>query len=145
MIMLIGWPHLRKNDVVLFPSAPLATFSMDDYTMFASGYGFVENYLSSFLISRLEDSYASRNSFHPARVLTLALYDSHRLPDFPYTRASSSFSAVVQLYARSSQLDTTEVRHRRFRDTPPWCHFSCDAFESMHHIFARCPAFLAIH
>ncbi|KAG2111299.1 uncharacterized protein F5147DRAFT_687162, partial [Suillus discolor] len=43
----------------------------------------------------------------------------HRLPDFPYTRASSSFSAVVQLYARSSQLDTAEVRHRRFRDMPP--------------------------
>ncbi|KAG1831369.1 hypothetical protein EV424DRAFT_1373115, partial [Suillus variegatus] len=117
---------------------------MDDYAIFASGYGFVENNLSSLLISRLEDSYALSDSFRPARALTLALYDSHRLPDFPYTRASSSFYAVVQLYARSSQLDTAEVRHRRFRDTPPWCHFSCDAFESVHHIFARCPAFLVI-
>ncbi|KAG1907521.1 uncharacterized protein F5891DRAFT_1181797 [Suillus fuscotomentosus] len=83
-------------------------------------------------------------SFVQRERLTVALYDSHRLPDFPYTRASSSFSAVVQLYAQSSQLDTAEVRHRRFRDTPPWCHFGCDAFESVHHIFARCPAFFAI-
>ncbi|KAG1785402.1 uncharacterized protein HD556DRAFT_1249917, partial [Suillus plorans] len=65
-------------------------------------------------------------------------------PDFPYTRASSSFSAVAQLYTRSSQLDTAEVRHRRFRDTPPWCHFGCDAFESVRYIFTRCPAFSAI-
>ncbi|KAG2051271.1 hypothetical protein BDR06DRAFT_959254 [Suillus hirtellus] len=99
---------------------------MDDYTMFASGYGSVESNLSSFLVSRLEDSYACR------------------LPDFPYTRASSSFSAVVQFYAPSSQLDTAEVRHRHFHDTPPWCHYGCDAFESVHHIFARRLAFLAI-
>ncbi|KAG1896040.1 uncharacterized protein F5891DRAFT_902902, partial [Suillus fuscotomentosus] len=120
------------------------TFSMDDYTMFASGYGCVENNLFSFLVSRLENSYALSDSFRPARALTLALYDSRRLPDFPHTRASSSFSAVVQLYAPSSQLDTAEVRHGRYHDTPPWCHFGCDAFKSVHHIFARCPAFLAI-
>ncbi|KAG1840216.1 hypothetical protein C8R48DRAFT_77526 [Suillus tomentosus] len=117
---------------------------MDDYTMFASGYGFVENNLSSFLVSRLKDSYALSDSFRPARALTLALHDSRRLPDFPHTRASSSFSAVVQLYAPSSQLGTAKVRHRRFHDTLPWCHFGCVAFESVHHIFARCPAFLAI-
>ncbi|KAG1792347.1 uncharacterized protein HD556DRAFT_1482054 [Suillus plorans] len=107
----------------VIPSAPLATFSMDDYAMFASGYGFVENNLSSLLISRLEDSYALSDSFRPARALTLALYDSHRLPDLPYTRASSSFSAIVQLYAWSSQLDTAEVPHRRFRDTPALVSF----------------------
>ncbi|KAG1785550.1 uncharacterized protein HD556DRAFT_1191868, partial [Suillus plorans] len=135
-----------QNRRGVIPSAPLATFAMDDYTMFASGYGFGGNNLFFFLISRFEDSYALSDSFRPAQALTLALYDSHRLPDFPYTRASSSFSAVVQLYARSSQLDTTdlEVRHQRFRDTPPWCHFGCDACESVHDIFARCPAFLAI-
>ncbi|KAG1821724.1 uncharacterized protein BJ212DRAFT_1333055, partial [Suillus subaureus] len=51
------------------------------------------------------------------------LCDRHLLPDFPYTRASSSFSAAVHLYTRPSQLDTAQVWHRRFRDTPPWCHF----------------------
>ncbi|KAG1797964.1 hypothetical protein EV424DRAFT_1441289, partial [Suillus variegatus] len=117
-----------QNQRGVIPSGPLTTFLMDDYTMFASGHGFVEHNLSSFIISRLEDSYELSDSFRPARALTLAL----------------SFSAVVQLYTRSSQLDTAEVRHRRFRDTPPWCHFGCDAFESVRYIFTRCPAFSAI-
>ncbi|KAG2105854.1 uncharacterized protein F5147DRAFT_579168, partial [Suillus discolor] len=95
-----------QNQRGVIPSGPLATFSMDDYTMFASGHGFVENNLSSFIISRLEDSYALSDSFRLARALTIALYDSHHLPDFPYTRASNSFSGVVQLHTRSSQLDT---------------------------------------
>ncbi|KAG1774662.1 hypothetical protein EV702DRAFT_1200011 [Suillus placidus] len=106
---------------VLAP-APLATFAMDDYTVFASNFGFIECNLSSFVISRLQHAYASDVSFRPAKALTLALYDRHLLPDFPYT----------------------QVRHRRFHDMPPWCHFGCDAFESMHHIFALCPAFMAI-
>ncbi|KAG1769503.1 hypothetical protein EV702DRAFT_978666, partial [Suillus placidus] len=134
---------LHSTAGVLAP-APLATFAMDDYTVFASNFGFIECNLSSFVISRLQHAYASDVSFRPAKALTLALYDRHLLPDFPYTRASSSYSAAVQLYARSSQLDTAQVRHRRFHDTPPWCHFGCDAFESMHHIFALCPAFMAI-
>ncbi|KAG2350195.1 hypothetical protein BDR05DRAFT_954297 [Suillus weaverae] len=128
----------------LIAPAPLATFTMDDYAFFSSHFGFLECSLSRFVVSRLESAYASSDSFRPARALPLALYDSHSLPDFPYTRASSSFSAVVQLYARSSQLDTAQVRHHRFRDTPPWCQFGCDAFESMNHIFALCPAFMAI-
>ncbi|KAG2350193.1 hypothetical protein BDR05DRAFT_954296 [Suillus weaverae] len=125
-------------------SAPLATFTMDDYALFSSDFGFLECNVSLFVISRLESTYASSNSFHPAQAWPLALYDCHSLPDFPYTRASSSFSAIVQLYAQSSQLDTAQVRHRRFRDMPPWCHFGCDAFESTHHIFALYPAFMAI-
>ncbi|KAG1887138.1 hypothetical protein F4604DRAFT_1675165 [Suillus subluteus] len=80
----------------------------DDYTIFTPSCGFIECNLSSFVVSRLEDAYASNDSFHPAQAMTLALYDRYLLPDFPYTRASSSFSAAVQLYARSSQLDTAQ-------------------------------------
>ncbi|KAG2340633.1 hypothetical protein BDR05DRAFT_1034772, partial [Suillus weaverae] len=134
-----------QHSAGVLPPAPLTTFAMDDYTVFESNFGFLECNLSSFVISRLEHAYVSDVSFRPAKALTLTLYDHHLLPDFPYTRASSSYSAAVQLYARSSQLDTAQVRHHRFHDTPPWCHFGCDAFESMHHIFALCPAFMAIH
>ncbi|KAG1773322.1 hypothetical protein EV702DRAFT_976071, partial [Suillus placidus] len=89
------------NDYVdqMASSAPLATFAMDDYTVFVPGYGFIECNLSSFVVSRLEDAYASNDFFHPAQALTLALYDHHLLPDFPFTQASSLFSAAVQLYA----------------------------------------------
>ncbi|KAG1777104.1 hypothetical protein EV702DRAFT_953014, partial [Suillus placidus] len=128
----------------LVASAPLATFTMDDYALISSDFGFLECNVSRFVISRLESAYASSNSFHPAQAWPLTLYNCHSLPDFPYTRVSSSFSAVVQLYARSSQLDTAQVRHCRFHDMLPWCHFGCDAFKSTHHIFALCLAFMAI-
>ncbi|KAG2347931.1 hypothetical protein BDR05DRAFT_957568 [Suillus weaverae] len=126
---------VAQHSCGLVASAPLATFTMDDYALFSFDFGFLECNMSCFVISRLESTYASSNSFHPAQAWPLALYNCHPLPDFPYTRASSSFSAV---------LDTAQVWHRRFRNMLPWCHFGCDAFESTHHIFALCPAFMAI-
>src|SRR6267154_400168 len=150
----IGKSPYRQHDTALHSATqccamlpiwgPYIRVLLMDYAFFSRHCGFVESNLSAFVISRLEEDYASCDSFRPPQAFPLALYDRHFLPDFPYTRASSSFSAVVQLYARSSQLDTAQVRHRRFRNTPPWCHFGCDAFESTHHIFALCPAFLAI-
>jgi hypothetical protein len=97
--------------------------------------------LSSFVV---EDAYAPNNVFHPAQALTLAPYDHHLLLDFRYTRPSRSFSATIQFYARSSQLDTARVRYRRVRDTLPWCHFDRYAFENTYHIFALCPVFSTI-
>ncbi|KAG1890883.1 hypothetical protein F4604DRAFT_379071 [Suillus subluteus] len=93
----------------VLPSVPLATSAMDDYTVFAPGCGFIECNLSSFIVSRLEDAHASNDSIRLAQVLTLTLYDHHLLLDFPYTWASSLFFAAVQFYARSSQVDTTQV------------------------------------
>ncbi|KAG1871987.1 hypothetical protein C8R48DRAFT_770352 [Suillus tomentosus] len=60
--------HAQERRGVI-PSAPLATFSMDDYAMFASGYGFVENNASSFLISRLEDSHVLSDSCQTSHTL----------------------------------------------------------------------------
>ncbi|KAJ3837051.1 hypothetical protein F5878DRAFT_523049, partial [Lentinula raphanica] len=56
-------------------------------------------------------------------------------------RASSSYSALVQLYARSSQLDTRLLRFLRFGNCTPWCSFGCNELESDHHLFVKCPAF----
>lgn len=67
--------------------------------------------------------------------------DTAAPPPHPYTRASSAYSAVVQLYARSSQLDTALSRHLRLRDPSPYCRFGCDALETTHHVFAHCAAF----
>ncbi|KAI1797249.1 hypothetical protein LXA43DRAFT_877648 [Ganoderma leucocontextum] len=77
----------------------------------------------------------------PNLTLFRCLYDLHSPPPHPYTRASSAFSATVQLYARSSQLATAWTRCSRFRDAPPVCHFGCAALESAHHLFVLCPHF----
>ncbi|KAI1787607.1 hypothetical protein LXA43DRAFT_861135, partial [Ganoderma leucocontextum] len=67
--------------------------------------------------------------------------DSHPPPPHPYTRASSAYSALVQLYTRSSQLDDAFTRYRRFGDIAPSCHFGCDALETTHHLLVQCPRF----
>ncbi|KAK0457285.1 uncharacterized protein EV420DRAFT_1216962, partial [Desarmillaria tabescens] len=52
-------------------------------------------------------------------------------PEHPYIRASSAYSAVVQLYARSAQLDCAYTRFLRFGDMSPL----------FHHVFVVCPSF----
>ncbi|KAI1786591.1 hypothetical protein LXA43DRAFT_848408, partial [Ganoderma leucocontextum] len=77
----------------------------------------------------------------PNSVLFRPLYDTHPPPPHPYIRASSAYSALVQLYARSSQLDAAFTRYRRFGDVAPSCHFGCDTLETAHHLFVQCPRF----
>jgi hypothetical protein len=59
----------------------------------------------------------------------------------PYTRASSSYSAVVQLYARSGQLPTNISCAARFCDGSMFCRFGCSSLEDAHHLFVECPFF----
>ncbi|KAI5984602.1 hypothetical protein EDD15DRAFT_2120604, partial [Pisolithus albus] len=62
-------------------------------------------------------------------------------PAYRYTKASSTFSAVVQLYARSCQLDTAATRFSRHDGSTPHCHFGCTSLETAHHIFVSCHRF----
>ncbi|KAI6003346.1 hypothetical protein EDC04DRAFT_2505959, partial [Pisolithus marmoratus] len=67
-----------------------------------------------------------------------ALYDHHPPPPYRYTKASSTFSAVVQLYTRSCQLDTAATRFSRHNGSTPYCHFGCASIETAHHLFISC-------
>ncbi len=69
------------------------------------------------------------------------LYDSHAPPLHPYVRASSAYSAVVQLYARSLQLPTNLSLASRFADRLRLCRFGCPTLEDDHHLFVHCPSF----
>ncbi|KAF8459970.1 hypothetical protein DFH94DRAFT_635179 [Russula ochroleuca] len=91
--------------------------------------------------SRLASHTFFHPSFAPLRTISPLLYDSHSLPLYPYTRASSSYSAVVQLYACSGQLPTSLSRATRFHEESMLCRFGCQSLEDVHHIFARCPVF----
>ena len=61
------------------------------------------------------------------------------------TKALSSYSAVIQLYLQSGQLDTSLSHLARLNDDQqPWCHFGCSMFEDPHHTFVNCLQFYSL-
>ncbi len=105
--------------------------------------GYIETSMSSYLPSVLTSSVYSSPDFHPATTMMLPFYDQHTPPEHPYLWASSACSALVQLYTRSDQLDTTYTRFRRFGNISPMCISGCNALETVHHVFISCPAYHA--
>ncbi|KAM5539151.1 hypothetical protein V8D89_007181 [Ganoderma adspersum] len=96
---------------------------------------------------RIEMS-ARASSLPPRQSMSSSVSPSslHSLLMHYYVRkvGSSAYSALVQLYLRSSQLDDAFTCYRRFRDVSPTCHFGCDSLETPHHIFVQCPHFAVI-
>lgn len=130
------------------PTMPIPTFSMDRYTPFTEEDGFIEYNLASFVHHFSARASASNPAFHPNQTHLRLLYDDHSLPDHPYTRTSSAYSAVVQLYSRSSQLPTPALLSARLRDGAENCRRSqCYldrrtwVLDNQHHIFVTCPSF----
>ncbi|KAG6828080.1 hypothetical protein H0H92_009308 [Tricholoma furcatifolium] len=124
-------------------SAPLPTFSMDPFTPYTDHDGWIETPIQSFVTNHLFRAHIS-HLVSPLSSLLLQpyLYDTRPPPDYPYSRAPSSFSAVVQLYLRAHQLDTAERLANRLPDRfDPCCRFGCRSIETEHHIFVSCPFF----
>ncbi|KAG1900513.1 uncharacterized protein F5891DRAFT_952058, partial [Suillus fuscotomentosus] len=64
-------------------------------------------------------------------------------PDHPYVRTLYAYrTALVQLYARSRQLDSASVRFARMGSISLWCQFGCEYLETPHHLFAKCRHFV---
>jgi len=94
----------------------------------------------------LLDSLLALGSFHdicvtPFYTLSPFFHGPLPSPPHPYICASSDFSAVVQLYARSAQLPTNIPLASRFGDLSAFCCFGCPVLEDPHHIFVCCPTF----
>lgn len=130
------------------PTMPIPTFSMDHYTPFTEADRFIEYNVASFVHHFSARRSASDPTFHPNQTHLKPLYDDHSLPDHPYTRASSAYSAVIQLYSRSSQLPTPALLSMRLRDGAENCRRSqCYidrrtwVLDDQHHIFVTCPSF----
>ncbi len=77
--------------------------------------------------------------------MLLPWYDKYTPPEHPYIRASSAYSPIVQLYARSGQLDCAYTRFLRFGDMSPLCLAGCDDLETIHHVCVICPSFWHLH
>ena len=117
--------------------APLPTFALDQYAMWATGIGFIENNTASFVEGELAHiratslHYTSGDRFpHPS----ISIPQS-----FPYECLTSSYSALVQLYARSGQLPTRHLLFLRGMAPSSRCHFGCYCAETPHHLFIKCP------
>jgi len=59
-------------------------------------------------------------------------------PEHPYNKSTPAYSAVVQLYARSGQLPTAEILHKRGKLPTDFCRLGCDEIESPHHLLVHC-------
>lgn len=125
----------------LVPVAPTPTFTMDAYTLYTNVDGWVESNARNFIDFFLAKEAAERLA-HGNRLRMLnSVHDNMPPPDYPYTRALSAHSAVIQLYARSGQLPTAEVLESRSKLPSCLCRLGCDAVESVHHIFVDCVEF----
>ncbi|KAJ7922787.1 hypothetical protein B0H13DRAFT_95450 [Mycena leptocephala] len=67
--------------------------------------------------------------------MTLHLYNPRPPPEYSYTH---TYSAVVQLYARSSQLATADLLYSRRKLDSFRCRIGCDAIEDQHCVFVVC-------
>ncbi|KAK0460747.1 uncharacterized protein EV420DRAFT_1762933 [Desarmillaria tabescens] len=132
-----GSQHLQIQP----PPTPLPTFFMDSFMLYSPNNSYIETSISSYLPSVLTSAAYSSPDFCPAMTMLLPFHDQHTPPKHPYLRASSAYSALVQLYMRSDQLDMTYARFRRFRNISPMCISGCDALETVHHVFISCPVY----
>ncbi|KAI0262979.1 hypothetical protein BGY98DRAFT_1048283, partial [Russula aff. rugulosa BPL654] len=108
---------------------PLPTFLMDRFTPYLPPFNYIESHLPNLLNSLLASRSFFNSSFAPLHILSPLLHDPSPPPLHPYTRASSSFSAVVQLYTRSGQLPTNLSRATRFHSGDSFCRFGCRSLE----------------
>ncbi|KAF5367841.1 hypothetical protein D9615_010570 [Tricholomella constricta] len=132
-----------QKTLLPLPSAPPPTFYMDAFSAFTTYDGWIE----TDLIRYIQNALATSSYLHTPSLnhYSSLLYDHRAPPDFPYTRSTSSFSAVVQLYLRAHQLDTASRLSARLRSgEQPYCRFGCASLEDARHIFVRCPRFSSL-
>ena len=114
---------------------------MDAYTLFTKADGWIELNTRTFIDFFLAKQEASKLALGNRLRMLTSTHDDLPPPDYPYTRALSAHSAVIQLYARSGQLPMAEVLESRSKLASCLCRLGCEAVESTHHIFVHCMHF----
>ena len=136
--------HLASGAQTSLPPphpVPLPTFFMDKFTPYLPPLHFIGSHLPALLGSLLASRSLHGLSFGPLHILCPFFYDSFTPPPHPYLCASSTFSAAIQLYARSAQLPTNIPLASRFGGRSTFCRYGCPALEDPHHVLVACPAF----
>ena len=121
--------------------APVPTFFMEPYTFHRDCDGWIESNIRYFVDHHLAKATADSLALLPKHHMSTWLYDPTPPPPWIYTKASSAYTALVQLYGRSGQLQTAEGMFQKKTSTSRMCRFGCDDIESPHHIFVSCDRF----
>jgi hypothetical protein len=114
---------------------------MDDFTFHRDQDGWIESNVRSFVDYFLASEMAQKMAIGNRMRMLTWVHNTHAPPDYPYTRAVSAHSAVIQLYARSGQLPLAETLMARSKLDSSTCRLCSNAIESMHHIFVDCRKF----
>jgi hypothetical protein len=124
----------------LLPEAPIPTFEMDEFTLFQKGTGWIESNTRSTIEEAMAKETSRNLAFRHKNRMATWLYSSISNPEYPYRHANSAYTAIVQLYARSSQLATLDTIAKRSPSTMLHqnCRLGCNQEESAHHIFVKC-------
>ena len=136
--------HLASSSqkhIRVIPIAPIPTFFMDPYTFHREPDGWVESNIRYFVDHFLAKSTADVLALLPKHRMSTWLYDLNPPPPWLYTKATSAYTALVQLYARSGQLPTADGMFQKNAILSRACRFGCPDNENPHHIFAVCGRF----
>jgi hypothetical protein len=129
-----------QNAPHILPFASIPTFLMDDYTYYRDVDGWIETNIRVFTDFFLAKQTAKSLSLAHHYQMATWLYDQRSHPTYPYTKASSTYSARVQLYARSGQLPTA-LSMKMKKTVNSGCRYGCWESEDMYHIFIKCERF----
>jgi hypothetical protein len=124
-----------QKHIHTIPIAPSPTFFMDSYTFLRERDGWVESSVRYFVDHFSFKATAARLALLPKHRMSTWLYDLYPPPPWVYTKASSAYTALVQLYARSGQLPTAEGMCQKKVLLSRSCRFGCPDTENPHHIF----------
>ena len=130
-----------QKHISSIPVAPIPTFFMDSYTFHRESDGWIESNIRYFIDHFSSKMTADRLGLLPKHRMSTWLYDSTPPPPWPYTKASSAYTALTQLYARSGQLPTADGLLQKKTSLSSLCRFGCPDTENPHHIFAMCDHF----
>jgi hypothetical protein len=130
----------QKNPSII-PIAPAPTFFMEPYTFHRECDGWIESNIRYFVDHFLAKATADSLALLPKHRMTTWLYDPNPPPPWIYTKASSAYTALIQLYARYGQLPTAEGMFLKNPSLSPLCRFGCPLIETPHHVFAVCERF----
>lgn len=122
------------------PTAPEPSFFCDPYSIHSKSTSFIESNVTTLIINHLDQNTSLELSRSSLR-MAAAFDGTHPPPAYPYTRAYSAFSALVQLQLRSGQLPTACILYARWMSPSMSCRRCGFIRETTHHIFVDCPAF----
>ncbi|KAF5312013.1 hypothetical protein D9619_003843 [Psilocybe cf. subviscida] len=124
------------------PLAPIPTFFMNDFTPHRVTDGWIESNIREIVEKIMVKQTKERLAIGHQNRLATDFYHHANPPAYSYHRATSAYTATLQLYARSGQLPTAATMLARGdRGTNGLCRLGCEKLEDETHIFSECPHF----